>query len=60
MKTVRRIMSRFEFDFSHAHESRFDRYYSNLLRSGNGNPTADEARKDLQHRESHLPFGWPR
>jgi hypothetical protein len=28
--------------------SRFDRYYAGVLRSGSGYPTADEARRDLR------------
>jgi hypothetical protein len=39
---------------------RFQRYYGNVLRTGAGYPTADEARRDMAHydRNSH-PFGWP-
>lgn len=39
---------------------RFNRYYGNILRTGVGYPTADEARRDLAQydRNSH-PFGWP-
>lgn len=41
--------------------SRFDRYYSGVLRSGSGYPTADEARKDLRtYDRSTSTFGWPR
>ncbi len=41
--------------------SRFDRYYSTVLRSGSGYPTADEARKDLNRYDSSFsPYGWPR
>jgi len=41
--------------------SRFDRYYSGVLKSGSGYPTADEARKDLQtYDRSTSTYGWPR
>jgi len=41
--------------------SRFERYYGAVLRSGEGYPTADEARQDLKRYErSFLPYGWPR
>ena len=58
MKTIRRFIS--QIDFGQSHGARFDRYYSNLLRAADGGPTADEARKDLLHRDAHTPFGWPR
>ena len=40
--------------------TRFQRYYGNVLRTGSGYPTADEARRDMAQsdRNSH-PFGWP-
>lgn len=40
--------------------ARFQRYYGNILRTGAGYPTADEARRDMAQydRNSH-PFGWP-
>ena len=39
---------------------RFNRYYGNVLRTGVGYPTADEARRDMAQNDniSH-PFGWP-
>lgn len=41
--------------------SRFDRYYSGVLKSGSGYPTADEARKDLRsYDRSTSTNGWPR
>ncbi len=41
--------------------SRFDRYYGDVIRSGVGYPTADEARRDLaRHDRSMLRYGWPR
>ncbi|MGB3329121.1 MAG: hypothetical protein WBA46_09225 [Thermomicrobiales bacterium] len=40
---------------------RFNRYYGTVLRSGEGYPTADEARKDLNNYDrSFMPYGWPR
>jgi hypothetical protein len=40
--------------------SRFDRYYSGVLRSGTGYPTADEARRDLiSYDRTSMPYGWP-
>lgn len=40
--------------------SRFNRYYGNVLRTGAGYPTADEARRDMaQHDLNSHPFGWP-
>ena len=41
MKTLRSLLSLGRGN------SRFDRYYSAVLRSGAGYPTADEARRDL-------------
>ncbi|MCO5216392.1 MAG: hypothetical protein M9953_06430 [Thermomicrobiales bacterium] len=39
---------------------RFNRYYGNVLRTGAGYPTADEARRDLaQYDRNTHPFGWP-
>ncbi len=60
MNTLRRF-----FHFNHGTpligSSRFDRYYSTVLRAGSGYPTADEARKDLnRYDRSFSPFGWPR
>lgn len=41
--------------------SRFDRYYGDVIRSGVGYPTADEARRDLaRHDRAMLRYGWPR
>lgn len=41
--------------------SRFDRYYGNVLRQGEGYPTADEARKDLRNQELNKNLvGWMR
>ncbi len=41
--------------------TRFNRYYSGVLRSGSGYPTADEARKDLRtYDRSTSTYGWPR
>jgi len=41
--------------------SRFDRYYGDVIRSGVGYPTADEARRDLaRYDRTMLRHGWPR
>jgi hypothetical protein len=41
--------------------TRFNRYYSGVLRSGSGYPTADEARKDLRSYDRTISsHGWPR
>ena len=38
---------------------RFDRYYTDLVKSGAGYPTADEARKDMiRHYESISRNAW--
>lgn len=34
--------------------SRFDMYYEQVLRQGEGYPTADEARRDLAHRDRQI------
>lgn len=40
--------------------TRFNRYYGNVLGTGAGYPTADEARRDMaQHANNSHPFGWP-
>jgi hypothetical protein len=45
----------------HASGSRFDRYYGDVVRSGVGYPTADEARRDIARQDrTMLRFGWPR
>ena len=46
MKTLRNL---FHLGRSEANGSRFNRYYSGVLRTGAGYPTADEARRDLRH-----------
>lgn len=40
--------------------TRFNRYYGNVIHTGAGYPTADEARRDMANnqRTAH-PFGWP-
>ncbi len=44
-----------------AGNSRFDRYYGNVLRSGEGYPTADEAKRDMRSQEAQKSFaGWVR
>jgi hypothetical protein len=41
--------------------SRFDRYYSEVVKSGTGYPTADEARRDLQRLDLLTQnYGWIR
>ncbi|HEU0164057.1 MAG TPA: hypothetical protein VFQ54_03375 [Thermomicrobiales bacterium] len=58
MSTLRRILSHANFLNNN---SRFERYYSGVLQSGQGFPTADEARKDLnQYDRAYMPYGWPR
>ena len=39
--------------------ARFNRYYGNVLRTGAGYPTADEARRDMAQYDNIHPFGWP-
>ena len=40
-------------------DSRFDRYYTEIARSGVGYPTADEARRDLRdHDRTIRPYGF--
>ncbi|HEV2065712.1 MAG TPA: hypothetical protein VGR08_02665 [Thermomicrobiales bacterium] len=59
MNAVRRFLSRNTRNQSGS--SRFDRYYSGVLRSGSGYPTADEARKDLRsYDQTRSTYGWPR
>lgn len=56
MNFLRRIFSRPNRRVS----GRFNTYYSGVLRSGSGYPTADEARRDLTaYDRTSLPFGWP-
>lgn len=39
--------------------SRFERYYAEVVKSGTGYPTADEARRDLQRYDLlNQTFGW--
>ncbi|MFN8593261.1 MAG: hypothetical protein U0031_17540 [Thermomicrobiales bacterium] len=41
--------------------ARFDRYYSDVARSGVGYPTADEARKDMRQLDHAVSrYGWVR
>ncbi|CAA9553564.1 MAG: hypothetical protein AVDCRST_MAG43-1261 [uncultured Thermomicrobiales bacterium] len=59
MNLVRRFLTR--NTRSNPSSTRFDRYYSGVLRSGSGYPTADEARKDLRSYDRHNnAFRWPR
>jgi hypothetical protein len=44
-----------------AGNSRFNRYYGNVLRAGEGYPTADEAKRDMRSQEAQKSFaGWMR
>ncbi len=61
MNALRRFFHLPQSAASIGSSSRFDRYYSSVLRSGSGYPTADEARKDLNsYDRSFMPYGWPR
>jgi hypothetical protein len=41
--------------------ARFDRYYSGVIGSGSGYPTADEARRDLRNYDRTVGYGiWSR
>jgi hypothetical protein len=40
---------------------RFNRYYGNVIKSGEGYPTADEAKQDIRRQELSKSFvGWMR
>ncbi|CAN5430346.1 hypothetical protein BH09CHL1_BH09CHL1_04240 [soil metagenome] len=55
MKLFHKILSPFTSN------SRFDRYYGNVLRQGEGYPTADEARQDMRNQEINRNLvGWMR
>ena len=55
-KTLRNLFSR-----KPASNGRFDRYYGRIARSGEGYPTADEARRDLRNYDKNMiMIGWPR
>jgi hypothetical protein len=55
MRLFRAILNPF------TNNSRFDRYYGNVLRQGEGYPTADEAKKDLRNQELNKNVvGWIR
>ena len=57
MKTLRTLIARSRRPSG----TRFDRYYGEIVRSGVGYPTADEARRDmLRHDRAAHPFGWMR
>lgn len=41
--------------------ARFNRYYGDVVRSGSGYPTADEARRDMQQLDRAVNrYGWVR
>ena len=57
MKILRSLLNR----TSPGSTSRFDRYYSGVLRQGAGYPTADEARRDLRtYDRGSNPYNWLR
>ena len=57
MKLLRNLFDRANW----ASSSRFQRYYGDLVHSGAGYPTADEARRDLRQFENATNrFGWGR
>lgn len=57
MKLLRNILDRANWGSS----SRFERYYGDLVQSGAGYPTADEARRDLRQLEAaNNRLGWSR
>jgi hypothetical protein len=57
MKTLRNLFHR----NSTSGAGRFDRYYGRIIRSGEGYPTADEARQDLRNYDKNMMImGWPR
>ena len=57
MKLLRNLFDRANW----ASSSRFQRYYGDLVQSGAGYPTADEARRDLRQFENATNrFGWGR
>jgi hypothetical protein len=57
---VKAIRNLFHRPVGRATSSRFDRYYINVLRSGEGYPTADEARRDLRNYDRTVFYGWMR
>ncbi len=57
MKSLRNLFTR----TSVTGKGRFDRYYGRVARSGEGYPTADEARRDLRNYDQQMiMMGWPR
>jgi hypothetical protein len=57
MKLLRNLFDRANWGSS----SRFQRYYGDLVQSGAGYPTADEARRDLRQFENAANrLGWGR
>ena len=47
--TVKTLRNLFQLGRAGSSGSRFNRYYSGVLRPGAGYPTADEARRDMRH-----------
>ncbi|MDQ3045592.1 MAG: hypothetical protein M3R06_10665 [Chloroflexota bacterium] len=61
MKTLRTLLGLNRVRYGVGHSSRFERYYGEVIRSGSGFPTADEARQDMQRADRVLtPYGWTR
>ena len=57
MKLLRNLLNR----TGRSTGARFDRYYGEIVRSGVGYPTADEARRDRrEHDRSVGRYGWLR
>lgn len=55
MKKLRNLFSR----AARPSNSRFERYYGEVIRSGVGYPTADEARRDMQRQvTTGQLYGW--
>ncbi|MCC6313702.1 MAG: hypothetical protein IT337_06790 [Thermomicrobiales bacterium] len=57
MNALRNLLNK----VAHGGNSRFDRYYGDLVGSGSGYPTADEARRDLRGRDQMVDrYTWVR
>lgn len=55
MKLIKAILNPF------AEAGRFNRYYGNVIQTGAGYPTADEAKQDMRRQElSKSMIGWMR
>lgn len=61
MSTFRRFLGLGHRALASQGSLRFNRYYSGVIGTGVGYPTADEARKDLRNYDQSMsPHGWPR